>query len=196
MAHILHHQVLQAHGKSYHPCCFRCVICKEELEGQAFAVDSDSRVYCISDYHRWNYNNGPTSLAHTQMKGGNPSAHRPHLWLNVSVSVRLLHCYRVQAPHCAACKMSILPTEVSFNNTQRSDFKSRNFPSQFSFTTTICNRFFFILGCFRGLQSLFESCHLTSIIMLSATLVMLILVKDKWLWESLLLLYFSCFLFE
>ncbi|KAM4539923.1 LIM domain-containing protein 1 [Odontesthes bonariensis] len=44
--------VLQAGGKSYHPTCFRCVVCRQEMEGQAFAVDSDSRVYCVSDYHR------------------------------------------------------------------------------------------------------------------------------------------------
>ncbi|KAM6899490.1 LIM domain-containing protein 1 [Xenentodon cancila] len=60
-----------ARGRSYHLSCFRCVICRQELEGQAFAVDSDSRVYCVSDYHR------------------------------------------VQAPRCAACRMSILPTEGS-----------------------------------------------------------------------------------
>uniref|UniRef100_A0A3P9M0B3 LIM zinc-binding domain-containing protein n=1 Tax=Oryzias latipes TaxID=8090 RepID=A0A3P9M0B3_ORYLA len=37
---------------SYHPSCFRCVVCSKELQGQAFAADSSSRVYCISDYHR------------------------------------------------------------------------------------------------------------------------------------------------
>ncbi|XP_047461546.1 LIM domain-containing protein 1 isoform X2 [Mugil cephalus] len=45
-------QVLQARGKPYHPSCFRCVVCRRSLEGQPFAVDSDSRVYCVSDFHR------------------------------------------------------------------------------------------------------------------------------------------------
>ncbi|XP_026205118.1 LIM domain-containing protein 1 [Anabas testudineus] len=44
--------VLQARGKSYHPSCFCCVICRQSLEGLPFAVDSHSRIYCVSDYHR------------------------------------------------------------------------------------------------------------------------------------------------
>ncbi|XP_024154043.1 LIM domain-containing protein 1 [Oryzias melastigma] len=63
--------VLQACGRSYHPSCFRCVVCSQELQGQPFAADSSSRVYCIDDYHR------------------------------------------VQAPRCAACHSSIVPTEGS-----------------------------------------------------------------------------------
>lgn len=45
--------MLQARGKSYHPSCFRCVVCRRGLEGRAFSVDADGRVYCVSDFHRW-----------------------------------------------------------------------------------------------------------------------------------------------
>ncbi|CAK6965838.1 LIM domain-containing protein 1-like [Scomber scombrus] len=50
--HSIKDMVVQAHGKSYHTSCFRCVICRQSLEGLPFNVDTDSRIYCVSDYHK------------------------------------------------------------------------------------------------------------------------------------------------
>ncbi|CAI9582947.1 unnamed protein product [Staurois parvus] len=44
--------IVRAMGNSYHPECFRCVVCHRMIADESFAVDEYNDVHCAEDYYR------------------------------------------------------------------------------------------------------------------------------------------------
>ncbi|XP_077330868.1 filamin-binding LIM protein 1 [Lithobates pipiens] len=44
--------IVRAMGNSYHPECFRCVVCHRTIADESFAVDEYNDVHCAQDYYR------------------------------------------------------------------------------------------------------------------------------------------------
>ncbi|XP_058017484.1 filamin-binding LIM protein 1 isoform X2 [Ahaetulla prasina] len=45
-------EIVWAVGKGYHPECFTCVACSQQIGSDAFAVDDDQRALCLPDFYR------------------------------------------------------------------------------------------------------------------------------------------------
>ncbi|KAM4741899.1 filamin-binding LIM protein 1 isoform 1-T2 [Anableps anableps] len=45
-------QIIRAIERTYHPSCFTCTTCKQQIGAQAFAQGEVGEVYCLQDYYR------------------------------------------------------------------------------------------------------------------------------------------------
>lgn len=44
-------RILRATGKPFHPECFCCTVCKNNLDGVPFTVDASGKIHCINCFH-------------------------------------------------------------------------------------------------------------------------------------------------